>query len=112
MSDQRPPVALDVVAEFNKLYYDGYRQGGTWYATAWLGVTVWKCPLDLWVYQEIVHEIRPDLIVETGTAFGGSALYLASICDLIGHGHVVTIDIQETPNRPRHERITYLLGSS
>src|SRR5262249_4097887 len=93
-------------------YYDAHREGGTWCATSWLGVTVWKCPLDLWVYQEIIHEVRPDLIVETGTAFGGSALYLASVCDLVGHGEVVTIDIREDPSRPRHERITYLLGSS
>jgi len=46
------------------------------------------------------------------TAFGGSALYLASICDLIRHGHVVTADVTEAPNRPQHERITYLIGSS
>jgi cephalosporin hydroxylase len=102
----------DVVAEFHKLYYDGHKQQGTWYATKWLGVTAWKCPLDLWVYQEIVHELRPDLIVETGTAFGGSALYLASICDLIHHGQVVTSDVAEVPDRPSHDRITYLTGSS
>lgn len=109
---EKAPAPPDVVAAFHKLYYDAYRHEGTWYATAWLGVTVWKCPLDLWAYQEIIHEVRPDLIVETGTAFGGSALYLASICDLIRHGHVVTADVEEVPGRPRHERITYLRGSS
>jgi cephalosporin hydroxylase len=35
-------------------------------------VPVWKCPLDLWVCQELVHELTPDLIVETGTAYGGT----------------------------------------
>ena len=55
---------------------------------------------------------RPDLIVETGTYLGGSAFYLAGICDLLGHGKIVTVDISAPPGRPRHRRITYLQGSS
>jgi hypothetical protein len=51
------------------------------------------------------------LIVETGTAAGGSALFLASICELLGHGNVVTIDVAEG-ERPPHPRISYLHGSS
>lgn len=77
-----------------------------------MGVLTWKCPLDLWMYQEVICEQRPDIIIETGTAFGGSALFLASVCDLIGTGHVVSIDIDDVPGKPAHERITYLLGSS
>jgi cephalosporin hydroxylase len=72
-----------------------------------------KCPLDLWVYQELMHRLRPDVIVECGTARGGSALFLASICDLIDSGRVLTIDVWEPPEpRPEHPRITYLAGSS
>lgn len=89
-----------------------YHSSGVLEQTRWLGVTVWKCPLDLWVYQELASEVRPDLIVESGTAFGGSALYLASICDLLGHGRVLTIDIASQPGHPAHPRITYLQGSS
>ena len=70
--------------------------------TRWLGVRTDKCPLDLWIYQELLHELRPDLIVETGTAFGGSALYFASLCDLLGHGRVLTIDVQPQEGRPEH----------
>ena len=70
-----------------------------------------KCPLDLWVYQEIVAETRPDLVVETGTFEGGSALFFASLFDLLGEGNVVTVDI-EPRERPPHDRITYLTGSS
>src|SRR4051794_34061065 len=76
-----------------------------------MGVGCLKNPLDLWVYQEIVWETRPDLVVETGTAAGGSALYLAHIMDLVGHGRVVSIDLQPA-DRPRHERIRYLEGRS
>jgi cephalosporin hydroxylase len=101
-----------VVEVFHKLYYDGHRWGRTWSDTFWLGVQVAKCPLDLWVYQEMLHELRPSVIVETGTAHGGSALFLASVCDLLGAGHVVSIDRLADPGRPAHPRIEYLLGSS
>jgi cephalosporin hydroxylase len=101
-----------VVADFHRLYYDAGEAGGTWKQTFWLGVPVWKCPLDLWIYQEIIHDLRPGLIVETGTAHGGSALYLASLCDVIGRGEVITIDTQQFPGRPVHPRIRYLFGSS
>jgi cephalosporin hydroxylase len=71
-----------------------------------------KCPLDLWTYQEIIYETRPDIIVECGTANGGGALFLASICDLVRNGRVITVDTKESNVRPRHERITYLTGST
>ena len=101
-----------VVERFHKHYYESHRSGGTWKDTFWLGVPVWKCPLDLWVYQEIIFGQKPDLIVETGTAFGGSALYMAGLCDIMGNGRVITIDIEHKEGRPSHERITYLNGSS
>lgn len=93
---------------FHRLYYDT----AVWKDTYWLGVRTQKCPLDLWVYQELLFEQRPDLILETGTAHGGSALYLASVCDLLGRGEVVTVDIDPIEDRPVHDRITYLAGSS
>jgi len=99
-----------VVRPFHRLFYDSGKQ--TWSNTYWLGVPAQKCAFDLWVYQEMLHELRPAVIVECGTANGGSALFLASICDLLGQGEVVTVDIAEQPGRPSHERITYLKGSS
>jgi len=78
-----------------------------------MGTQALKNPLDLWVYQEIIVETRPELIVETGTYRGGSAHYLASICDLVGLGEVVSIDIEPTrDDYPQHPRITYLAGRS
>jgi len=96
--------------DFHKLYYESPDR--TWKNTFWRGVETQKCPLDLWVYQELIHELQPDLIVETGTLHGGSAYYLASICDLAGHGRILTIDAVDYPNRPAHPRIEYLLASS
>jgi cephalosporin hydroxylase len=108
----RRRVQGDLVDRMIETYYDGALFGETRADTRWLGVRTDKCPLDLWIYQEILHEVRPDLIVETGTAYGGSALYLAAICELLGHGRVVTIDVQEQPGRPAHPRLEYVLGSS
>jgi cephalosporin hydroxylase len=105
------PASL-VVDDFHRLYYDS--ASTTWQDTYWLGVPIQKCPLDLWVYQEIIVSQRPTLILETGTLFGGSALYLACLLDLarIPQGRVVTIDIEHREGRPAHPSLTYVTGSS
>ena len=105
-----PPEQDRIVRDFFELYHvDGNR---TLLNTYWLGVSVVKPPLDMWIYQEILFSERPEVIVETGTAFGGSAFFLATICDLIGAGRIVTVDIEERDDRPVHPRITYLTGDS
>jgi cephalosporin hydroxylase len=95
-----------------RAFRERYRDSGVWIWTTWLGTQVLKIPSDLWVYQELLSRTKPDVIVETGTWRGGSALYLASICDLLGKGKVITVDIEERDDRPTHPRITYLTGSS
>jgi cephalosporin hydroxylase len=109
-----PPevVRRETIDQFHRTYYDEGRAGGTWHRTEWFGTTVWKCPLDLWIYQELIHRLRPDLIIETGTAFGGSALYLGGVCELIGHGSVVSVDIAPQPGLPEHPRVRYVTASS
>jgi len=97
----------DAVEAFHRIFYES----DVWWRTFWLGTGVLKNPLDLWVYQEIIYELRPDLIVECGTYAGGSAQYFATICDLIGHGRVLTID-SEPRERRKHKRIRYVLGST
>ena len=59
----------NIVEQFHSLYYDSHSQ--TWNNTYWLGIPTQKCPLDLWIYQEIISEVRPDVIIECGTANGG-----------------------------------------
>lgn len=82
----------------------------TWGNTHWLGASVLKGPADLWMYQEVIYDTKPDILIEAGTYKGGSAYYFASIFDLMNHGRVVTIDIIDFPERPKHDRITFLLG--
>ena len=62
--------------------------------------------------QEIIYELKPDLIIETGTYMSGSTLYYSHLCDLIGKGSVITIDIEFREKRPIHPRFRYILGSS
>jgi cephalosporin hydroxylase len=117
-----PTKERDVIQEFHKLYYYSNIAGKTWGDTWWMGTPVLKCPLDLWIYQEIIFRVKPDLIIETGTYKGGTAHFFASMCDIApspsrerglgGEAEVMTIDIEEYPNRPTHPRITYLRGSS
>jgi len=107
-----PRVRTALTREFHFLYHMQATWGGTWLDTTYFGVPVLKNPLDMWIYQELLYSLRPDLIIETGTYLGGSALYLAHLCDLLGGGKVVTIDTEARPNRPEHPRIEYLTGSS
>lgn len=98
----------DTTEEFHSKYY----YSKIWSNTYWMGKQVFKCPLDLWVYQETIFKIKPDLIIETGTFHGGSALFFANLFDILGYGEVVTIDVDKMPDMPEHKRITYLMGSS
>ncbi len=100
------------VDRFHDLYYRRWMDGADTINLSWLGHRVLKCPFDLWMYQELLVRTRPDVVVETGTAFGGSALFIASVLDLIGHGEIVTIDVHPVTGRPRHPRISYVAGSS
>jgi cephalosporin hydroxylase len=106
--------AREVVERFHRLYYDTPEH--TWQNTRWLGTPLQKFATDLWIYQELIDEVRPDLIIETGTDRGGSALFMASICDLLNHGRIVTIDVLNGPavlgSLPLHPRIEYVQGSS
>jgi cephalosporin hydroxylase len=106
--------------DFQELFWKGPLISGE---TTWLGFPTIKSPLDLWIYQEIIHETKPEVIIETGTLAGGSALYLASVLDAVAaqdgqieyadsHSRVFTIDINPYPGLPEHPRIVYYNGDS
>ena len=79
------------------------------------GIPTLKCPLDFWVYQEILWEKRPEFIVEIGNFQGGSALALAHACDAIGRGQIIGVDINHNAVHEqvrRHQRITLLTGDA
>ena len=61
--------------EYHKWYYNTF----VWKKTSWMGITCWKSVSDMWNYQEIIVDLKPALIIEFGSAHGGSALFFASI---------------------------------
>ena len=102
-----PPKNIE--EEFHAKYY----YSKVWADTYFLGKKVFKCPNDLWIYQEILWETKPDVIIECGTFHGGSALYYSKLFDIMNsNGRIITIDVDAMPDMPVHERITYLYGSS
>lgn len=104
-----------VLKEFHQLYYGEENRSPILNSTKWMGVGIVKCPLDLHSYQEIMFETKPDVIIETGTLHGGSALWFANMMELMNLSPgVISIDIHgdTIPPRPQHEKIVYLTGSS
>lgn len=89
------------------------------YNFRWMGRPIIQYPQDMIAMQEIIWEIKPDLIIETGIAHGGSLIYYASLLELIGHGEVLGIDIDirahnkaEIEKHPMFKRINMIQGSS
>jgi len=90
------------------------------YNFTWLGRPIIQFPQDMIAMQEIIWKVKPDLIIETGIAHGGSLIFSASILDMIGgDGHILGIDIDirahnriEIEQHPMYKRITMIEGSS
>jgi cephalosporin hydroxylase len=74
----------------------GWNQRYT-YTFSWFGRPVIQLPEDMIRAQEVIHRVRPDLIVETGVAHGGSLIYYASLCKAMGRGRVAGIDVEIRP---------------
>jgi len=97
--------------ESNKVQYS--------YNFSWMGRPIIQYPQDMVAMQEIIWKVKPDLIIETGIAHGGSLIFYASILELLGNGEVVGIDIEirehnrkEIENHPMFKRIHLVQGSS
>lgn len=67
------------------------------YGFSWMGRPVIQLPEDLVRLQETIVGVRPDVIVETGVAHGGSAVFFASLCKALSHGRVIAVDIEIRP---------------
>ena len=89
------------------------------YGFSWLGRPIIQLPDDMVRIQEAIYQVKPDVIVETGVAHGGSLIYYASICEMLGNGRVIGVDVEIRPhNRQAIEqhalskRITLIEGNS
>ena len=68
------------------------------YTFSWFGRPVIQLPEDLVRIQEVIYSVKPDLIVETGVAHGGSLIFYSSLCQAMGKGRVIGIDIEIRPH--------------
>jgi cephalosporin hydroxylase len=89
------------------------------YGLTWMGIPIIQLPEDILMMHELIYKVKPDVIVETGTAHGGTAVFYASMMELLGKGRVISIDIEiRESNRlaiqahPMRSRITLVEGSS
>jgi cephalosporin hydroxylase len=89
------------------------------YSFTWMGRPIIQLPEDIVRMQELIYRVRPDVIVETGVAHGGSLIFYASLFEAMGKGRVIGIDIEIRPHNrqtieehPLSKRITLVEGSS
>ena len=106
---------VDAAKKFN----DESNRASYSYNFSWMGRPIIQYPQDMIAMQEIIWQLKPDLIIETGIAHGGSLIYYASLMELIGKGEVLGIDIDireynriEIENHPMSKRIKMIQGSS
>lgn len=102
----------------NDLFAAADRRGYS-YVWKWLGLPIIQVPSDVVAVQEIIWDVRPTLIIETGVARGGSVIFYASILQLLGDGHVLGVDIDIRPHNrdaieahPLAHRVELIEGSS
>ena len=108
--------AFEIIAQ---LYLTvGWNQKYT-YTFSWLGRPIIQLPDDMFRIQEVIHRVKPDVIIETGVAHGGSLIYYAGLCEAMKKGRIIGIDIEiRSHNRtaieahPLFDRIELLEGSS
>ena len=104
-------VALEAMAAADRHDYS--------YVWEWLGVPIIQVPTDIVVLQEIIWQTRPQAVVETGVARGGSVIFFASMLELLGRGRVIGVDIDIRPHNrhaieghPLSKRVSLVEGSS
>ena len=104
---------------YRQRWNSGMRRWLRWYITqlqtskvSWMGVKAQKMVLDCWVYQQIIHDTRPEVIIEIGNAEGGSTKFLANMLDIVGNGQVIAVDIDHSSFKGQHPRTSLVTGDS
>ena len=103
------------IERFAELFMERH---AAWYRNQWWGIQTLQNPLDAWITQEIIQEVKPDFIVEAGTYQGGSAPLWATILEQVNpEGRVITIDIEDQVSAAERlpiwkRKVDFLVGSS
>src|SRR5262245_34804999 len=107
------PSQQEVVDRLHELFYDSE----IWMSTRWLGIPTAQNPNDVWIHQEVIFQVKPDFIVETGTWHGGSAALWATILQQVNpDGRVISLDINDNVTADKElpivkERVEIINGS-
>ncbi|SRR5581483_543425 len=119
---RHPRVFIQTVpqdASLRDKFLAAYYSTDVWERTYWMGVPSLQTPTDNWSMQEILWEIKPDFVIETGTYNGGTSLYYAALLSIIGDkGKVITVDIDDSrigeasQRKLWKERVEFIKGSS
>jgi cephalosporin hydroxylase len=99
--DGGQPIGLDRPEAFSAISHAWLRAG--WdtkyvYSFAWFGRPIIQLPEDMVRMQEVIWDVKPDVIIETGIAHGGSLIYYASICKAMEKGRIIGVDIEIRPH--------------
>jgi cephalosporin hydroxylase len=106
----------EVIRRFAELWWQ--EKQSTLFGNRWCGVPTLQHPFDAWVTQEIICEVRPDLIIECGSYRGGSAVMWAMVLEQVNpSGRVLTIDVEDRLDRAKTvpmfaQRVDWLIGST
>jgi cephalosporin hydroxylase len=109
--DGRPERPTPVPDDVRWAFTEAVWRNLPWRHTSWLGEPVRTPPTDLLAYQELLNRVRPDWVVEIGVSDEGRAAFLASICELIGHGQVLSLRTADVANPASGPWLRVLTGS-
>jgi cephalosporin hydroxylase len=114
LHDGRPDAPIPVPDELKWAFTESVWRNLPWNATTWLGRRITTAPTDLLAYQELIATIRPDWIIEAGDGDDGRTLFFASICDLVDHGQVISINPERDDGAElvKHARVTQVVGDA
>jgi len=100
----------DAPEDVFEAYHRWFYESGVPFRLTWEGIPAIKSPLDMWVYQQLIWELRPSLVIEFGTNRGGSAVYFSRILAALGgERRVLTIDIAQAQVDPKVHRLENIL---
>ena len=112
MNNGLPPTPLSRSLDMSlREWIDYYQANVVMKQVHYRGVLTWKNILDLWIVQEIIHDTQPEVVVEIGSKFGGTTLWLSDVMRSVGSGRVISIDlVRPATNFP--DNVQFVQGDS
>ena len=88
------PIIEQRLQNLSEQFVTAYIDNNLVFDNHFLGAEIWQNPFDMWIFQQMITQLKPDVIIETGTAHGGSTLFFATILEKVNpHGQIISIEI-------------------